>query len=127
MAEKPNEKSKPELKIIKPSFMEKFQSKNAPTLSGVATLLTALPIMKIGEVDDWTRLHPAEDAYWTPEMCFVSVPIAGAARDAAPLDDDLAVQYLPAKKIKRYRLALASKPHDVFFFCIVPTRNLENG
>ena len=42
------------------------------------------------------------------------------------IDDDLAVQYLPAKKIKRYRLALACKPNDVFFFCIVPSQNLDN-
>ena len=42
MAEKPNEKSKPELKIVKPSFMEKFKSKNAPTISGIETLLTAI-------------------------------------------------------------------------------------
>ena len=43
------------------------------------------------------------------------------------IDDDLAVQYLPAKKIKRHRLALACKPHDVFFFCIVPSQNLDNA
>ena len=61
----------PELKIVKPSFSEKFKSKNAPTISGVQTLLTALPIIKIGDVDDWTRLHPSEDDYWSCEMCFV--------------------------------------------------------
>ena len=44
------------IKIKKPGFAEKFKSKNAPTISGVATLLTALPVLKIGEVDDWTRL-----------------------------------------------------------------------
>ena len=38
MTKKPDEKSKPELKIVKPSFMEKFKSKNAPTISGVETL-----------------------------------------------------------------------------------------
>ena len=43
-------------KVIKPSFSEKFKSKNAPTISGVETLLTALPIMKIGDVE---RLDPA--------------------------------------------------------------------
>jgi hypothetical protein len=113
--------------IKKPSFTERYKSKNAPTISGVATLMTALPIMKIGDVGDWTRLHPSEDEYWSPELCFVSVPIQGAARDALHIiDDDLAVQYLPAKKIRRHRLALASKPHDVFFFCIVPSQNLEN-
>ena len=117
----------PITKIKKPSFSEKFKSKNAPTISGVETLLTALPMLKIGEVGDWTRLHPSEDDYWTFEMCFVSVPIKGAKRDMLHvIDDDLAVQYLPAKKIKRHRLALACKPHDVFFFCIVPSQNLDN-
>jgi hypothetical protein len=113
--------------IKKPSFTEKFRSKNAPTISGVETLLTALPVTKIGEVNDWTRLHPSEDEYWTPELCFVSVPIKGTKRDLVHLiSDDLAIAYLPAKKILRYRLALACKPHDVFFFGIVPSRNLDN-
>jgi hypothetical protein len=117
----------PELKIVKPSFSEKFKSKNGPTISGVQTLLMALPVLKIGDVGDFARLHPSEDEYWTPEMCFVSVPIKGAKRDMLHLiDDDLAVQYLPAKKIRRHRLALACKPHDVFFFCIVPSQNLDN-
>ena len=83
--------------------------------------------LKIGDVDDWARLHPSEDDYWTCELCFVAVPIKGTKRDMLHLiDDDLAVQYLPAKKIKRHRLALACKPHDVFFFCIVPSQNLDN-
>ena len=116
------------IKIKKPSFSEKFRSKNAPTISGVETLLTALPVLKIGEVDDWTRLHSSEDDYWSCELCFVSVPIKGANRDMLHvIDDDLAVQYLPAKKIRRHRLALACKPHNVFFFCIVPSQNLDNS
>jgi hypothetical protein len=115
------------IKIKKPGFSEKFKSKNAPTISGVETLLTALPLLKIGDVNDFTRLHPSEDDYWSPELCFVSVPIKGAKHDMLHLiDDDLAVHYLPAKKIKRHRLALACKPHDVFFFCIVPSQNLDN-
>ena len=125
MSEKPNEKP---LRIVKPSFSEKFKSKNGPTISGVQTLLTALPILKIGDVDDWTRLHPSEDEYWTHELCFVAVPIQGAKRDMLHvIDDDLAVQYLPAKKIKRHRLALGCKPHDVFFWCVVPSQNLDNA
>jgi hypothetical protein len=61
-------------------------------------------------------------------LCFVSVPIKGAKRDIPHLiDGDLAVQYLPANKIKRHRLALACKPHDVFFLCIVPSKNLDNA
>ena len=60
----------PIIKIKKPSFSEKFKSKNAPTISGVQTLLTALPILKIGDVDDWSRLHPSEDEYWTLRTVF---------------------------------------------------------
>ena len=90
--------------------------------------MTALPIFKIGDVGDWARLHPSEDDYWTRELCFVAVPIKGTKRNMLHvIDDDLAVQYLPAKKIKRHRLALACKPHDVFFFCIVPSQNLDNA
>jgi hypothetical protein len=121
-------KPTPESKIIKPSFSEKYKSKNAPTISGVQTLLTALPILKIGDVNDWARLHPSEDEYWTNEMCFVSVPIAGTKRDMLHvIEDDLAIKYLPSKKIKRHRLALATKPHDSFFLCIVPSQNLDNA
>jgi hypothetical protein len=118
----PIEKPKPQ------SFQEKFKSKNAPTISGVGTLLQALPILKIGEVGDWTRLHPSEDEYWSCEMCFVSVPIKGDKREMLhTIEDNLAVMYLPSKKIKRHRLALASKPYDIFFLCIVPCRNLDNS
>ena len=46
---------------MKPRFAEKFKSKNAPTISGVETLLTALPVLKIGDVNDLARLHPSED------------------------------------------------------------------
>jgi hypothetical protein len=121
-------KPAPELKIVKPRFSEKFKSKNAPILSGVETLLMPLPILKIGDVGDFTRTHPSEDEYWTPEMCFVSVPVKGTKRDMLhAIDDDLAVMYLPSKKIKRFRLALASKPHDVFLFCSVPSQNLDNS
>ena len=56
------------------------------------------------------------------------MPIKGAKRDMLHvIDDDLAVQYLPAKKIKRHRLALACKPNNVFFWCIVPSQNLDNA
>jgi hypothetical protein len=121
-------KPNPDLKIVKPKFSERFKSKNAPSISNVEHLLTALPILKIGDVGDWARLHPSEEDYWSCELCFVSVPIKGTKRDMLHvIDDDLAVQYLPAKKIKRHRLALACKPHDVFFFCIVPSQNLDNA
>ena len=34
---------------------------------------------------------------------------------------------LASKKIQRFRLALASKPNDVFFLCHVPSQNLDNA
>ena len=127
MTNKPDLKAQPELKIIKPSFMERLNRKTHQLSAALKHLLAALPILKIGDVNDWTRLHPSEDDYWTPEMCFVPVPIKGTNKDMLHvIDDDLAVQYLSAKRIKRQRLALACKPHDVFFFCIVPSQNLEN-
>lgn len=41
--------------------------------------------------------------------------------------EDLALRFLEAGEIKRFRLALASKPNDVFFLCEVPTQNLDNS
>jgi hypothetical protein len=42
------------------------------------------------------------------------------------IDEELAMQYLSSKKIQRFRLALATKPHDNFFLCHVPSQNLDN-
>jgi hypothetical protein len=120
----------PQPKIVKPAagFMEKFRSKRSPTIAGVTTLLTALPVLRIADANDFVRLHPSEEDYWSPELCFVSVPIHGEKRDMLHLiDEELAMQYLPAKKIKRHRLALASKPNDNFILCIVPSQNLDNS
>ena len=84
--------------------------------------------MRIADANDLVRLHPSEEDYWTRELCFVSVPIKGEKRDMLHLiDEEIAVQHLPSKRIKRQRLALASKPHDVFFLCIVPSQNLDNS
>jgi hypothetical protein len=119
----------PSLKIVKPAagFMEKFRSKRPPTVAGVETVLTPLPILRLGDVRDFFRLHPDTENYWSPELCFVSVPIKGITKDLLHLiDEEIAVEYLPAGQTLRRRLVLASKPHDVFFFSIVPTQNLDN-
>jgi hypothetical protein len=88
--------------------------------------LTALPHYKIGEAGDFVRLHPSED-YWSPEYCFVNVPIIGQKKDTLHLiDEEIAMEHLSAKKIQRFRVALAAKPHDVFFLCHVPSQNLDN-
>jgi hypothetical protein len=119
-----------ELSIAKPSgfSLHKFKSKRAAALANVETLLTALPIHKISEAKDFVRLHFDEGNYWSHELCFVSVPIKGQKRDTLHLiDEELAMRYLPPARIIRQRLALATKPFDVFFLCIVPTRNTDNS
>ena len=62
-------------------FLEKFKSKRPPSIAGVETLLTALPVLRIADANDFVRLHPSEEDYWSPELCFVSVPIKGEKRD----------------------------------------------
>jgi hypothetical protein len=117
------------LTIAKPGkfSLDRFRSKRSPTIAGVETLLTALPVHSISEAKDFVRLHPDEEAYWSPEFCFVNVPIKGQKRETLHLiDEDLAMRNLPSGRIQRFRLALAAKPHDVFFLCEVPSQNLDN-
>jgi len=115
------------LQIVKPSFLEPFKSKRGPTIAGVETLLTALPVIRIADANDFARVHPCEEDYWSPELCFVSVPIHGDKRDKLHLiEEDIAMTHLSAKRVRRFRLALATKPYDAMFLCIVPTQNLDN-
>ena len=120
-----------DLKIVKDDntdFLTKFKSKRSPSIAGVDTVLTPLPVMRIPDANDWVRLHPDEDTYWSPELCFVNVPIKGEKRDLLHvIDEDIAMQYLSSKRIKRQRLALATRPHDSFFLCIIPSQNTNNS
>jgi hypothetical protein len=116
--------------IAKPGkfSLDKFKTKLASTIANVESLLTALPHHKIADAKDFVRLHPDEAEYWSDELCFVNVPIKGQKRDLLHLiTEELAVQFLPAGRIVRFRLALAAKPFDVFFLCHIPTRNPDNS
>jgi hypothetical protein len=116
--------------IAKPGkfSLDKFKTKRASTIANVESLQTALPHYKIAEAKDFVRLHPDETEYWSDELCFVNVPIKGQKRDLLHLiAEDLALQFLPAGRILRFRLALAAKPFDVFFLCHIPTRNQDNS
>jgi hypothetical protein len=107
--------------------LDKFKSKRAAAAANVETLQTGLPYHPISAAKDFVRLHPDEERYWSAEFCFVNVPIKGQKRDTLHLiDEELAMRYLPSGRILRFRLALASKPFDVFFLCHVPTRNEDN-
>ena len=115
--------------VSKPSGFDlnKFKSKRADAVAKVDTLQTGLPVSSMSQAKDFVRLHPDEE-YWSPELCFVMVPIKGAKRDSLHLiEEDLAMQFLPSGKIMRFRLALTTKPLDVFFLCRIPTRNLDNS
>jgi hypothetical protein len=130
----------PKLKVVHPDTepsepipkpgkfsLDKFKSTQAASLAGIETLLTALPHCSLAQAKDFVRLHPDEDAYWSVELCFVSVPIKGQKQDTLHLiDEGLAKLYLPSARIQRFRLALATKPNDVFFLCQVPSRGLDN-
>jgi hypothetical protein len=105
-----------------------FKSKRGQSgPGGVETLLQALPVMKLSEAKDFVRLHPDEEGYWSDELCFINVPVKGQRRDTIHIiNEDLAIAYGLNDKVQRYRLALASKPQDTFFLCIVPSTNLDN-
>jgi hypothetical protein len=109
------------------SILDMFRSTRDPNSPGVETLLTALPHHRLSDSKDWTRLHPDEKNYWSGELCFVSVPIKGQKNDTLHLiREDLANTYLAPARVQRFRLALATKPYDVFFLCQVPSQNLDN-
>jgi hypothetical protein len=132
MADKPTiiKRVEDAVPIAKPSgfSLDKFKTKHAAAIANVETLQPALPHHGIAQAKDFVRLHPNEEDYWSPELCFVNVPIKGQKRDTLHLiDEELAMQYLPGGKILRFRLALATKPYDVFFLCHVPTRNADNS
>jgi hypothetical protein len=113
------------ISIAKPSDngLDRFRSKRSPSIAGVETLLPALPYHSMAEAKDWVRLHPNEEEYWSPEFCFVQVPIKGQKRETLHLiDEELAMLHLPSGRILRFRLALATKPHDAFFLCRVPSQ-----
>jgi hypothetical protein len=121
----------PATPIIKPSgfSLDKFKSKRADALASIVTDLGGLKVHKLAEAKDYARLHPDEENYWSYELCFASVPVKGDKKEGRVhlIDEDLAMLYLPSGKIMRYRLALATKPYDNYFLCIVPTRNLDNA
>jgi hypothetical protein len=108
--------------------LEKFKSKRGGTPANVEVLLPPLSHSNIGGSKDYVRLHPDEANYWSGELCFVNVPVHGQKRETLHLiDEDLAMLHLESSQIKRCRLALATKPHDNFFLCEVPSQNLDNS
>jgi hypothetical protein len=50
------------------------QLKRPPSIAGVETLLTPLPVMKMSEADDFTRLHQDELAHHRVEAAMATAP-----------------------------------------------------
>jgi hypothetical protein len=115
--------------IAKPEgfSLDKFKAKLTGAAASVETLQAGLPHYKFADAKDFVRLHPDEANYWSEGLCFVSVPIKGQKNDTLHLIvEELALRHIPIGKLTHYRLALASKPNDIFFLCHVPNRNLDN-
>jgi hypothetical protein len=73
--------------------LDKFKSKHAAAVANVETLQTGLPHHSIAQAKDFVRLHPNEESHWSPELCFVNVPIKGQKRETLHLiDEDLAMR-----------------------------------
>ena len=118
------------ISIAKPGGFDlnKFKSKRGGAAAGVDGLQNALPVQRMAEAKDFVRLHPDVEECWSCELCFVNVPIKGQSRDTLHLiDEEIAMEFLPASRVQRFRLALATKPYDVFFLCVVPSQNLDNS
>jgi hypothetical protein len=130
-AETPSAKAEPAaeppLFIEKPAGGGLSRFKTTKPASGrVEKLQQALPHYKLSDARDYARLHPNEEAYWSEEYFFVAVPVQGQKNDVLHLiAADLAEQ-LPSGRVQRFRLALATKPYDVFFLAHVPSQNLDN-
>lgn len=118
------------LSIAKPAGFDlnKFKSKRGGAAAGIDGLQNALPVQRMAEAKDFVRLHPDVEECWSCELCFVNVPIKGQSRDTLHLiDEEIAMEFLPASRVQQFRLALATKPYDVFFLCVVPSQNLDNS
>jgi hypothetical protein len=111
-----------------PAFdINRFRSKTPDTIAAVGVMPSILPQMKIADANDFVRLHPDQENFWSPELCFVDVPVPGMRDNVSHLiNEDVAMRNLDSRAIIRRRLALATKPHDRFFLCQVPSQNLDN-
>ena len=127
----PEPEPESKLSISKPDEkfnLDRFKSKRTAKMANVGVLPTQLEFHRIADANDFVRLHPDKEKYWSGELCFVHVPIVGVKKDNIHLiDDDLAAEYLQPRKIIRCRVALATKPYDVFFLAQVPSTNLDNS
>jgi hypothetical protein len=116
--------------LVKPDTpfnLDRFKSKKDLTLANVEVDSGPLACSRIVDVNDYVRVHPDEENYWTDPLCFISVPIRGMKHEQLHIiDEELATKSLQPGQIIRMRLALASKPEGKLFLAQVPCENLDN-
>ena len=124
----PEETSRPKLEVVSPTdlsepipipgefSLEKFKSTQAASLAGVETLLTALPQCSIAQAKDFVRLHPDEDAYWSPELCFVSRPNQRPEARYYASDRRDVGQAIPAERPHCSGFVWRSRPNPTTYF-----------
>ena len=104
--------------------LDKFKSKPASTIANVETKLGQLPHFKIAAAGDFVRLHPDEETYWSPELCFVN----GADQRTKPrellhlIDEEVAMRFLSAKKIRALPAGAGNQALRCFLSVHIPTR-----
>jgi hypothetical protein len=118
----------PPISIAKPTsgLLDRYKSDRGKPSGGVETLRVALPHHKLSDARDFVRLHSDEENWWSDELCFVNVPIKGQKRDLLHMVDRSLLPPDALPQVLRFRLALASKPYDLFFLCHIPSQNLDN-
>ena len=112
------------MSITKPTTfdLDKFKSKRAAAVAGVETLQTALPHHNIAQAKDFVRLHPSEATHWSPELCFVNVPIKGQKRDTLHLiHEELAMRYLPSARNPSFPLSAGNQA----IRCVLPVSRAD--
>jgi hypothetical protein len=109
--------------------LKDFATEQNPSKPGVEPTTPALSLMRLAEVKDFFLLHPDEENYWSVEVALIHVPTKGSKETTLHLILDSIVQKhsdVLRARVKYCRIALGSKPDNVFFLAMIPTRNLDN-
>ena len=124
----PEENSAP---IAKPGAfnLDKFKSKRAPTIANVETLQSPLPVHNMAARQGFRAPASRRGELLVGRALFRErADQRPEAQHAAPhRRRHWRCRFLESGEILRFRLALATKPDDVFFLCEVPTQNLDNS
>src|SRR5260370_34282173 len=68
--------------------MKRFLSKTPDTIAKVGVIPAILPQYRIADANDFLKLHPDREHYWSGEVCFGDVPSRGIRDNVSHLSDD---------------------------------------